>query len=173
MLIALLPASTSTALGFDNALKRTRGWDEAATQIFERANEIGASAVLVDEREAWHDLDYYGRDRAVPLISWRRYAGPKSFSEYVPLDGPLTEKVLVVSLHPGMRPRLRSDFESFELIGVIAIPLGTRSNGCPIVRRFQLYLGTEYTRQDRTPEWEALYDGEAEFRPEPCPARTD
>ncbi len=170
MTIALLPASTSTALGFDNALKRTRGWDAAAAQVFALAEQHDATAVLIDEREAWHGLDYYGRDRTVPLISWRRYAGPKSFSESVPLDGPLAERVLVASIHPGMRPRLRSDFESFEPLGVVAIPLGTRSNGCPITRRFQIYLGTGYQRQERTPEWETQFDGQSEFAPPPCPA---
>lgn len=173
MTVALLPASTSTTLGFDNALKRTRGWDATATQIFALAEAQGATAILVDEREVWHGLDYYGRDRTVPLISWRRYAGPKSFSESVPLEGALAERVLVASIHPGMRPRLRSDFESFEPLGIVAIPLGTRSNGCPITRRFQIYLGTGYRRQERTAEWEARFDGQAEFEPAPCPARTD
>lgn len=173
MTIALLPASTSTALGFDNALKRTRGWETGAQQIFERASEIGASSVLVDDREAWHGLDYYARARTTPLISWRRYGAPKSYSENTPLEGELAERVLIASIHPGMRPRLRSDFESFESIGVVSIPLGQRSNGCPIVRRFQLYVGTGYTPQDRTPEWENQFEGQTEFPPEPCPAPQD
>lgn len=170
MTIALVPASMSTSLGFDNALKRTRGWDAAAEQLFARAEELGATSVLVDEREAWHGLDYYARDREIPMISWRRYAGPKSFSEAQPLEGDLAERVLIASLHPGMRPKLRSDFGAFEHVGAITIPLGTRSNGCPIVREFQLYIGSEYSRQERTPEWEARFDGQTEFKPAPCPA---
>ena len=170
MTIALVPPSLSTSLGFDNALKRTRGWDSAAEQLFTRADELGATSVLVDEREAWHGLDYYARDRITPMISWRRYAGPKSFSEAEPLEGALAERVLVASIHPGMRPRLRSDFQTFEHVGAISIPLGTRSNGCPIVREFQLYIGSGYQRQDRTPDWETRYDGQTEFKPAPCPA---
>jgi len=173
MTIALLPASTTTALGFDNALKRTRGWDAAAEQVFARADELNASAVLVDEREAWHGLDYYARDRKTPMISWRRYAGPKSFSEAQPLEGALAERVLVASLHPGMRPKLRSDFQSFEHVGAVTIPLGTRSNGCPIVREFQLYIGTGYKRQERTAEWEDTFEGQTEFKPAPCPPVPD
>jgi len=171
--LALLPASLSTSLGFDNALKRTRGWDSAAEQLFARADALGATSVLVDEREAWHGLDYYARERTTPMISWRRYAGPKSFSEAQPLEGGLADRVLIASLHPGMRPKLRSDFQSFDHVGVISIPLGTRSNGCPILREFQLYLGTGYDRQDRTPEWEERFDGQTEFKPEPCPSPTD
>ncbi len=170
MTIALVPPSLSTSLGFDNALKRTRGWDSAAEQLFTSAEELGATSVLVDEREAWHGLDYYARDRVTPMISWRRYAGPKSFSEAEPLEGALAERVLVASIHPGMRPRLRSDFQTFEHVGAISIPLGTRSNGCPIVREFQLYVGSGYQRQDRTPEWETRFDGQTEFKPAPCPA---
>ena len=103
------------------------------------------------------------------MISWRRYAGPKSFSEAQPLEGDLAERVLVASLHSGMRPKLRSDFRSFEHVGAVTIPLGTRSNGCPIVREFQLYIGTGYARQERTQEWEAKFDGQTEFKPAPCP----
>ena len=169
MILAALPASTSSALGLDNALKRTRGWDTAAKEIFTKAEEIGATAVLVDEREVWHGLDYYSRDRTLPLISWRRYGGAKSFAERTPLEGEAAERVLVASLHPRMRPRLRSDFESFESIGEIAIPLGVRSNGCPLARRFRLYLAEGHNRQDRTQAWEDAFQDKDEFRPAPCP----
>ena len=168
--LAALPASTSSALGLDNALKRTRGWDAAATEIFAKAEALGATAVLVDEREVWHGLDYYSRARTLPLLSWRRYGGAKSFAERVPLEGKAAERVLVASLHPRMRPRLRSDFARFESIGEVSIPLGVRSNGCPLARRFHLYLAEDYARQPRTPEWEDKYQGQDEFKPAPCPA---
>jgi hypothetical protein len=158
-------------MGIDNALKRARGWDVAAEQLFAEAGRVGATAVLVDEREAWHGLDFYGRTRTVPLISWRRYEGPKSFSERQPLEGDLAERVLVASVHPRMRPGLRSDFATFEPAGQIRIELGTRSNGCPITRVFQLYVATNYARAERTPEWEAAFEGQTEFAEPPCPAR--
>lgn len=165
-----LTMAQTRALGIDNALKRTRGWDVAAGQVFAEAERLGATAVLVDEREAWHGLDFYSRARSVPLISWRRYAGPKSFSEREPLEGPLAERVLVASLHPGMRPRLRSDFAEFEPAGQVRIDLGVRANGCPITRVFQLYVASGYTPAERTPEWEAALDGQKEFAEPPCPA---
>ena len=168
VMIALMPAATTTALGFDNALKRTRGWDTAAQDIFAKAEELGATAVLVDEREAWHELDYYADDRTLPLISFRRYPGPKSFSEAEDLAGPKAARVLVASYHPGMRPLIRSDFESFEPVGSITTPLGRRSNGCPITRTFQLYIASGYQRQPRTAEWEEKYDGQKEFPEPPC-----
>ena len=171
LVVPLLPPAQASALGLDNALKRTRGWDTAAAELFAKAGELGATAVLIDEREAWHGLDFYGRDRTLPLISWRRYAGPKSFSERVPLEGAAAGRVLVASLHPGMRPRLRSDFGSFEPAGQIRIPLGTKPNGCPITRVFQLYIATDYAPSARTAEWEAGFAGQKEFPEPPCPAK--
>ena len=171
--VTLLPAHMSTELGFDNAQKRTRGWDIAATDVFRKAAELGATSVLVDEREVWHGLDYYARDRSVPLLSWRRYGVPKSFSESVPLVPPLDEKVLVVSLHAEMRPMLRSDFNMFDSVGEIAIPLGTRGNGCPITRRFHLYLASGFAPDLHDDAWEKRHAGQSEFPSPPCPAPKD
>jgi len=169
--VSLLPVQSSTTLGLDNALKRTRGWDQAAQDIFGIANASGATAVLVDEREAWHGLDYYGAARTIPLISWRRYGVPKSFSEAQPLAPPFDQRVLVASLHPGMRPMMRSEFRSFEPAGEIAVPLGRRANGCPLTRTFELYIASGYQPQARTPEWEARFEGKSESAPQPCPAK--
>lgn len=169
MAVTMLPAPATTGLGLDNALKRTRGWEASAGQVFAEAERLGATAVLVDEREAWHGLDYYARDRSLPLISWRRYAGPKSFSERVPLDGETAQRVLVASVHADMRPRLRGDFDSFDPVGQVRIDLGQRGNGCPITRVFQLYIAEGYRPPERTPEWENQYIGEMEFPEPPCP----
>ncbi|MFN7163905.1 MAG: ArnT family glycosyltransferase [Hyphomonas sp.] len=170
--LALLPQTATTALGLDNAIKRTRGWEASAEQVFAEARRLGATAILVDEREAWHGLDYYARDRDLPLISWRRYPGPKSFSERVPLQGPMTARVLVASVHDDLRPHLRSDFEHFEPAGQVRIDLGRRSNGCPITRVFQLYIAEGYRPPERTAEWEARLAGKREFPEPPCPDRT-
>ncbi|MFN3312306.1 MAG: ArnT family glycosyltransferase [Hyphomonas sp.] len=165
----LSPAATQ-ALGVDNAMKRTRGWEASAAAVFAEAERLGATAVLVDEREAWHGLDYYGRDRTVPLISWQRYAIPKSFAEREDLEGEIAERVLVASIHADMRPYLRSDFERFEPVGQVRIDLGRRGNGCPITRIFQLYLASGHDPQPRTAEWEAVHEGQSEFPEPPCPA---
>jgi len=169
--MTLLAPSQTKAVGLDNALKRTRGWDLAAEQVFAEAGRLGATSVLVDEREAWHGLDYYARDRALPLYSWRRYAGPKSFSEREALEGRSAERVLVASLRPGLRPKLRSDFASFEPVGQIRIVLGERGNSCPITRVFQLYIASGYAPAERTPEWESAFADETEFAEPPCPPR--
>ncbi|MEQ9504643.1 MAG: glycosyltransferase family 39 protein [Hyphomonas sp.] len=171
LIVPSLSAAETRELGIDNALKRTRGWDMAATQLFAEADRLGATAVLVDEREAWHGLDFYGRERSLPLISWRRYPGPKSFSERQPLTEDIAGRVLVASVHPGMRPKLRSDFGTFEPAGQIRIDLGLRGNGCPITRVFQLYLATDYDPAERSAEWEKTFAGRTEFPEPPCPAK--
>ncbi len=167
---ALLPASLTSALGADNALKRTRGWDAAAQAIFAEAERLGATAILVDEREVWHGLDFYGRHESIPIISWRRYPAPKSFSEQRPLEGLLARRVLVASVHEDLRPHLRGDFAQFEPAGQVRIPLGRRRNGCEIERVFQLYLASGYAPPERTLAWEARFAGRVEFAEPPCPA---
>lgn len=173
MTVALLPQSMTTGLGLDNALKRTRGWEASAEQLFSEAERLGATAILVDEREAWHGLDFYEPERDLALISWRRYPGPKSFSERAALEGPIAERVLVASAHAGLRPHLRSDFASFEPAGQVRIDLGRRGNGCPITRVFQLYIGEGYNPPERTAEWEARFAGQSEFPEPPCPPPAD
>ncbi|MEM9740442.1 MAG: glycosyltransferase family 39 protein [Pseudomonadota bacterium] len=164
------PPSFSTAMGMDNALKRVKGWEIAALEIAERAKTERATSILVDEREVWHGLDYYMRDLdAPPLIAWRRNSGPKSFSEQVPMDDGLDDTVLVASFRPHLRPRMRADFSEFSYLDDVATSLGQRSNGCPIVRRFALYIASSYTERTRDRAWEERFDGLSE-RPNPrCP----
>lgn len=172
-IISLLPAEATATLGVDNALKRTRGWADLSDATFNKAREIEATAILLDERENWHGLDYYGRSETLPLLSWRRYGPPKSYSEFRPLTDAIDSRVLVASKHANLRARMKGDFEHFDKIGEIVIPLGVRGNGCEITRRLTLYLASNYRPQARTPEWEARYQG-AKLDPNPpetCPGK--
>ena len=86
---------------------------------------------------------------------------------------PLDEKVLVVSLHANMRPMIRSDFKTFEDAGEIIIPLGNRRNGCPLERRFHLYIASGFAPERHDDAWEARHEGLTEFKTPPCPAPKD
>ncbi|MEM7768127.1 MAG: glycosyltransferase family 39 protein [Pseudomonadota bacterium] len=164
------PPAVTAALGVDNALKRVRGWEAATQQVAHAAVSIDATAILVDEREVWHGIDYYGRDRLpAPLIAWRRNAGVKSFSENRPMTDDIDDTVLLASYRPGFRPRIRSDFERMERIGEVRIPLGERSNGCLIERRLVLYRLSGFAPQPRTADWEAEFDGLQEAPNPACP----
>jgi len=168
--IVSAPSGVATALGLDNGLKRVRAWEETAEQVARAGADIDASAILVDEREIWHGLDYYGRNTLpAPLIAWRRNPGIKSFSERAPLTDAIDNRVLVASVRPNLRPRIRADFEHFERIGEIEIRLGMRTNGCAILRRFVLYHASGHTPQPRTRRWEQRFNGLEEAPPPPCP----
>lgn len=166
----IAPAELSARLGIDNALKRVTGWQASAEQVLAQAREMQASAILTDEREVWHGLDYYLRDADhPPLIAWRRNRGPKSFSETRPLSEDIDDTVLVVSYRPEFRPRMRGDFERFEAIGEIVVPLGRRADGCEIERRFVLYAASGYNERPRDAAWEERYRGLSERPNPPCP----
>jgi len=168
--IVSAPSGVATALGLDNGLKRVRAWEETAEQVARAGADSDASAILVDEREIWHGLDYYGRNTLpAPLIAWRRNPGIKSFSERAPLTDAIDNRVLVASVRPNLRPRIRADFEHFERIGEIEIRLGMRTNGCAILRRFVLYHASGHTPQPRTRRWEQRFNGLEEAPPPPCP----
>jgi hypothetical protein len=107
----------------------------------------------------------------VPLISWRRYAGPKSFAERATLEDGNDDRVLVASMHPRLRPMLRDDFVTFEPAGQIRIDLGRRGNGCPITRVFRLYVATGFAPPERTPDRSIAFEGRDEFPEPPCPAK--
>ena len=145
-----------------------------ADQVVTAANETGATALMVDEREIWHGIDYYARGRLdVSLIAWRYNPGIKSFSETEMLTDADDDNVLIASYRPNRRPRIRADFNSFDYVRDLSVALGQRSNGCPIERRLALYLGSGFDPLPRDAAWLEAYDGMVEGAPPPCPAKDD
>ena len=153
--VAVGPVSVSEQVGLANAFKRTRGWEETTEVLAKAAEDIGATAILVDEREIWHGLDFYGRDGfPVPIYNWRRYGGIKSFADTGLLTDETDDVVLVASIRKRFRPRIKGDFEQIEEIGYKTIPLGGGKE-----RTFKLYRASGFQPLDRTKEWEDLYRG--------------
>ena len=162
----------ASPLGLDNALKRTRGWDDISDQL---VNFIGTgaepTAILVDEREIWHGLDFYLKDRVdAPLLLWRYNEGAHSFAEQRPLTDDLDDNVLVASYRPNRRPAIAADFASFEKVGQVSVDLGERSNGCPISRTLVLYKASGFSPLERNQEWVDRFDDQTMDAPPPCPA---
>ncbi|MEO1567732.1 MAG: glycosyltransferase family 39 protein [Pseudomonadota bacterium] len=156
--VAVGPVGWSEQLGLTNAFKRTRGWQETSTQVLAAARAANATAILVDERENWHGLDYYLKDEDhPPLISWRRYNGVKSFAESRPLTDDIDDRVLVVSMRPIFRPRMRADFDQFSASGSITIALGGDRT-----RDLKVYLASEFDPLPRDSAWEARFEGLSE-----------
>ncbi len=171
--LTLGPPHWISAAGMDNTFKRTRGWADLSAQLLHEAARIQPTAILVDEREIWHGLDFYtDGQRPAPLILWRYRDVPKNFAEQAALTEELDDRVLVASYRPHRRPQIRNDFRSWEHIGQIGVDLGHRSNGCPLTRTLHLYLASGFDPQERTPDWFAHDQGETLDAPPPCPPAT-
>ncbi len=169
--LMLGPPGWTSAMGMDNSFKRTRGWQDLADQLVREAERADASAILVDEREIWHGIDYYARDRLpAPLIMWRYNPGPKSFAETEDLTSAIDSNVLVASYRPHLRPRIAADFQQFRPDGEIRIALGHRSNGCVLHRNLRLYLAQDHNPLTRDPAWLEQFEGQTMDAPPPCPA---
>lgn len=151
--------SLADATGASNAMKGVRGWKETVEAVSTRANEISASAVLTDDRELWHALDYYGRGVEMPMVrQWQRAATPHSHAEEAGALRPGEDRrLLIVSSNEGLRPIIRQDFASIEELGYIIIPIGPSRE-----RKLKLYLASAYQPAERTPEFEATYNGKRE-----------
>ncbi|MDJ0920173.1 MAG: glycosyltransferase family 39 protein [Henriciella sp.] len=159
--LSLGPPSWVAALGLDNVFKRTRGWQDLANQLVIEAEKVQPSAILVDEREVWHGLDYYTRGRLdTPLILWRYNDGIKAFAETQPLTDDIDDQVLVASYRANRRPRMQADFQTWEGRGLVGVDLGHRSNGCPLRRELRLYQASDYQPLARTREWVERFEGQ-------------
>ena len=179
--LALGPPSWSAALGRDNDLKRVRGWEDLSQQLARDIERLQPTAILVDEREIWHGLDYYLRDQLdVPLIMWRYNPGPKSYSESIDLADLDSRRVLVASYRSHLRPRIQADFATWSPEGLVGSDLGHRSNGCPLRRELRLYVASDYQPLARNRDWLDQFkieDGDGNLvdshidQPEPCPTR--
>jgi 4-amino-4-deoxy-L-arabinose transferase-like glycosyltransferase len=152
--LALAPPSWTAAIGRDNDFKRVRGWEDISNQLMLEIERTNPTAVIVDEREVWHGLDYYLRDRLdVPLILWRYNAGPKAFAEQQDITPEMAERGLVASYRSNRRPRIKADFATWQPEGLVGVDLGHRSNGCPLRREFRLYMVSGHDPLTRNSDW--------------------
>ena len=152
--LALAPPSWSAAMGRDNDLKRVRGWEDLTAQLEREIERLQPTVVVVDEREIWHGIDYYMRDRKdLPLILWRYNPGPKSYAERIDLADLDSSRVLVASYRSHLRPRIKADFATWQPEGFVGVDLGHRSNGCPLRRELRLYLTSDYQPLTRDADW--------------------
>ena len=156
--LAAGPTWLADEAGLANAFKRTRGWTQTAVELSDIATQTGATSLLVDERENWHGLDFYGAEVITqPIHAWQRYNAPKSYADLHPLPEGAAGPVLIASVRRRFRTRMRADFERIEEIGYLDIALGGGTK-----RRFKLYLGYGYTPLARTPDWDARFAGQVE-----------
>ena len=102
-----------------------RALAEAVRDELRDAERKGApfSAVLTDDREVAAALAYYGRDLAVPVLSWREGSAPRSYFEMTrPYSDRAPSPALLVTPRPA--PALTERFASVTPHGARAIPAG-------------------------------------------------
>ncbi len=155
-----LSPALADAAGATGAFKRVRGSAQLVAYLDAIARDRKASVLMFDEREIWHVVDYYGRNRILPpLRAWRRGADPHSYAEQAGTMQPGEDSnVLVISEPSTFLARIQADFDHFEAIGTLSIPIGGEKT-----RVFRLYIGQGYHPLPRTAEYEKSFkDAEAE-----------
>jgi 4-amino-4-deoxy-L-arabinose transferase-like glycosyltransferase len=146
--------SIGDSVGGANAFKRIRGWEQTAADLGAVALEHNATALMFDEREVWHGVDYYGRTMNLPPVrAWRRGDHPRSHAEEAGAMQPGEDRrVLVASYVPEFRPMIRADFDVIEPVATLSVPLGPKK-----ARVLKLYLASGYHPLPRTAEHEAKF----------------
>ncbi len=154
-LVAWTVPSIGDASGAANAYKRVRGWREATIALQKRAAQDNATALMFDDREVWHGVDYYGRKLDIPHCA-RGAAGdePHSYAEGAGTMRPGEDgRVLVASVVLSFRGMIKADFDTIVPAGDLVIPLGPKRK-----RVLKLFLASGYHPKPRTPEFEAKYN---------------
>lgn len=155
-----LAPSLADTLGASSGMKQVRGWKATVAGFEKLAKETDASSIIVDDRELWHGLDYYGRNASLPPVrAWQRTDQARSHAEE---EGAVRagddRNALIASITPDHRAIIRADFATVAEHGYLTIPLGPTR-----VRKLKLYMASGYHHQPRTPEFEAKYKDQKEM----------
>jgi len=110
--------------------------------VFENIGQtLGATSVSLTKREVWHGLDYYARDRVVPLLSWRRYGVPRAFRNpcrWCPVATKVLCRLAARLNASGCCASTSARSNSLERSRSRWHP----GNGCPITRAFHRICGS-------------------------------
>jgi 4-amino-4-deoxy-L-arabinose transferase-like glycosyltransferase len=125
------PALTNRFKG----VRSTRAWEETAVELARRAvtraGEPPFSAVLVDDRATYFELNYYWREQRragtplPPVRMWLLHGEARNSAESIdPMRPEEGGRVLVVHLTPGLLPFVADDFTVFRTVEPLIVPLG-------------------------------------------------
>lgn len=168
-LIGIAFAAIALDPGLSNQFKgvRTaRGWEETAQQIAVRAaaqpGEAPFSAVLVDDRDTYFELQYYWRHarRAgaplPPVRMWLLHGSARNSAEASdPMRPEEGGRVLVVHLRPDYLPFVAGDFTVFRTVEHLTVPLGGGVN-----REMEISVGEGFAPAPRDDAFQARLDAE-------------
>ncbi|WP_291841927.1 glycosyltransferase family 39 protein [Maricaulis sp.] len=141
------------AIGAGDATKRIRAWDVTAEAITEAAQGDDYAMIVFDDRNAFHQMQRYAPELEGRMAMWLRHAGPTNHAEDVwPLAEEQAGRLLIVSNRPREVARIREDFNSFEPVGTLAIPL---DGG--YTRDFTLWRAEGHQRVERDEAYETRW----------------
>jgi hypothetical protein len=135
IVFATLVLTTPTIANQFKGIRSARGWEETAREIAVRAvaqpGEPPFSAVLVDDRATYFELNYYWREarRAgaplPPVRMWLLYGEPHNSAEASdPMRPEEGGRVLVAHLRRDYLPFVAGDFTVFRTVEHLTVPLG-------------------------------------------------
>jgi len=166
VVVAVLVLSYPAIANQSKNIRGTRAWDETAREIALRAapqpGEAPFTAVLVDDRATYFELNYYWRHarRAgaplPPLRMWLlRGEANNSAEASDPMRAEEGGRVLVVHLQPGFVPFVADDFTVFRSVERLTVPLGGGVN-----RELEISVGEGFAPAPRDAAWEARLDAD-------------
>ncbi len=159
--VAILPGFADSVPGAVNGLKRVRGWRDTAAEVAARAapraSDAPFTAVLVDDRATYYELNYYWRDaRAAgdplpPVRMWLLHAEPHNHAEAAdPMRVEEGARVLIVHASPRYTPVVAGDFTTFRSVERLSIPLGAGKT-----RDYEISVGEGFAPALRDDAFEA------------------
>lgn len=136
-------------------VRAMRGWDETAREIAVRAaaqpGEAPFTAVLVDDRAMYFELNYYwrhARRAGAPLPPIRMWLLDGEAHNSAEATDPMREaegaRVLAVHQTPGYLPFVAGDFTVFRTVEHLTIPLGGGQN-----RELEISIGEGFAPAPR------------------------
>jgi 4-amino-4-deoxy-L-arabinose transferase-like glycosyltransferase len=147
------------------AVRTAQGWELTATQIAERARprsgEPPFTAVLVDNREAYFELNYYWRESRrrgeplPPVRMWLLHGEAHNSAEAAdPMRAEEGARVLVVHAREEFLPYVAGDFTVFRTIEHLTIPLGG-----DFTRELELSIGEGFAPVERDDAFRRRLEG--------------
>ena len=153
--MGLSPALAESA-GLANAYKRVRMWPETVEALTPYANSGEFTALAFDNRNDFHQMQRYGGELQPDLYMWLRYSHAQNHAEQGwPLPETFEGRLLIVSERPEEVPVMARDFEVFEPVGEIRLPIGAGRE-----RYYQLFRAEGHQRVERTLNYEAEIQAE-------------
>jgi len=160
VVVAVLVLAYPSVANESKNIRGARAWEETAREIAQRAvtppGEAPFTAVMVDDRATYFELNYYWREARrggaplPPVRMWLlRGEAHNSAEASDPMRPEEGGRVLVVHLQPGYLPFVAGDFTVFRTVEHLTVPLGGGVN-----RTLEISVGENFAPAPRDAAFE-------------------